>query len=295
MPPTYGITIHYNLSSDNLARQVNTPAESFPLRMLLFADDILVLAETPCQLQSLLTALHHNASRWGLSINANKTHTMVLDGMHDPPATAPPPFITLNGSLLANVLTTKYLGSWVSSDCTITSAVNTNIHKAKGAFHHLHHIWRNKHLSPLSKVHIFNLTVMPILLYAVESWPATSAVNHRLASTFHSFLRQALGKGPIRRGDHWRHQYTNADLLTLANMLLVDVTLRKRRMQWLGHMLRMSDTSIVKRFLLGRIAASATNHRVTTLCKTLTSDLTIMCGPINGIRWIDQARRKTTW
>ena len=59
--------------------------------------------------------------------------------------------------------------------------------------------------------------------------------------------------------------------------------------------LRILSLDQFTRSILGRIAASATNHRVNTLLKTLTSDLTIMCGPINGIRGIDQARRKTTW
>lgn len=78
IPNDIGLQIHYNNESPTIARAANTPVDSCTLKMLLFADDVLLLAEDAQQMQTLLDTLHRKAARWGLEINQQKTKSMVL-------------------------------------------------------------------------------------------------------------------------------------------------------------------------------------------------------------------------
>ena len=48
------------------------------LNCLMFADDILLLSESPDGLQKSIDRLHQYCENWQLSINANKTKIMIF-------------------------------------------------------------------------------------------------------------------------------------------------------------------------------------------------------------------------
>lgn len=48
------------------------------LILLLFADDMAILAKTPIELQTNLNLLHEYCNRWGLKVNTTKTKIMIF-------------------------------------------------------------------------------------------------------------------------------------------------------------------------------------------------------------------------
>jgi hypothetical protein len=52
--------------------------DQLSLFLLLFADDLVLLAETPDDLQESLDKLQEYCLKWGLSVNTSKTKTMVF-------------------------------------------------------------------------------------------------------------------------------------------------------------------------------------------------------------------------
>ncbi|WP_143213457.1 reverse transcriptase domain-containing protein, partial [Acinetobacter baumannii] len=53
--------------------------EQFIYISLLFADDVILLSETPEGLQTLLDQLHDYSYKWSLSVNLEKTENMIFN------------------------------------------------------------------------------------------------------------------------------------------------------------------------------------------------------------------------
>jgi endonuclease/exonuclease/phosphatase family metal-dependent hydrolase len=292
--PDIGLRIHYNTESPTLDRAKNTPADFFHLNMLLFADDVLLLADDTHQLQTLLNTLHRTAARWGLEVNEQKTKAMVLHGSTRSDST-PPPSLTLNSQPLEYIPATKYLGTWLSTNCSIDHAVTKNLAKAQGAFQSLSHIWTNRHFDLRTKLHVFNLTVMTILLYGAESWPVTTSVEQRLAVFHHKHLRKILHQRPRQVNGEWRYPCSTKELLRMANSLPMENILRCRRLQWLGHVIRMDSSRFTKRLLTGQLHHPCRRRRVQTLRTVYAEDIRKLRGTINGLSWKEMAMDRNAW
>lgn len=63
--------LHENLSAGIDIDQIN-------IFLLLFADDLAIISETPNGLQKHLNTLHTYCERWGLTVNIDKTKVMIF-------------------------------------------------------------------------------------------------------------------------------------------------------------------------------------------------------------------------
>ena len=97
-----------------------------------YADDIVLLANTPAQAESLLHSLEWAASGIGLQVNTDKTKYMCFNQKSD--------ISTLNGGPLKLVDKFTYLGSRVSS---IETDINMWLAKAWTAIDMLSVIWKS--------------------------------------------------------------------------------------------------------------------------------------------------------
>ncbi|KER19936.1 hypothetical protein T265_11404 [Opisthorchis viverrini] len=87
---------------------------------------------------------------------------------------------TIQGEVLEVGERFTYLGSCISSDCSVTDEVNTRISKARAAFAYLRLLWRQKGLSLNLKGRVYQATVRAVLLYGCETWPIRAADLRRL-------------------------------------------------------------------------------------------------------------------
>ena len=120
-----------------------------------YADDIMLLANTHIQAESLVHRLEKAAGSTGLHVNADKTEYMCFNQNQRGDIS------TLTGGSLKLVDKFTYLGSSISST---ESDINTQLAKAWSAIDKLLVIWKSD-LSNKIKRNIFQTAVVSILLY----------------------------------------------------------------------------------------------------------------------------------
>ena len=123
----------FNLFIDSLSRflksrpdlpGVSAFSHQIIVQHLLYADDLVGLAESAEELQRLLLYVHQWASDWGMELNTGvgKTEAMVVDADAIAPAQLPPLRLT-DGREVRWTLSYRYLGYIVRSDLRGTDAI----------------------------------------------------------------------------------------------------------------------------------------------------------------------------
>ena len=133
---------------------------------LRFADDIDALAEEKQELEALVESLDKTCTRYKIKISADKTKLMTnsANGIQRK--------LKVKGQKLGIVTSFKYLGAVVSDDGS-KPEVLSRIAQATAALTKLKPIWRDNNTSLGSKVKLMHSLVIPIFLYACESWTST--------------------------------------------------------------------------------------------------------------------------
>ena len=83
----------------------------------------------------------------------------------------------IDGKHLEDVEDFTYLGTKVTTTGDYDQEINTRICKANQAFAMLKPVWKTNNLSFHTKIDIFRSNVLSILLYGVECWKITVAVQ----------------------------------------------------------------------------------------------------------------------
>ena len=111
---------------------------------------------------------------------------------------------------------------------------------ASSAFRRLKKVvWSNRNVSNRFKLGLYNSLIIPIAMYACECWALKVEHSRRLNVFENDFFRSMIGK---RRMD--------VDLLIseeYSKFVIIMNMIKKRRLNWFGHVNRREDTSMVKR------------------------------------------------
>ena len=141
----------------------------------------------------------------------------------------------------------KYLGSWITDDGRCEEEIRTRIGMAKAAF------WQNKEVMRgnirfCTKMMILNCYVFCVLNYGCESWTWNKAVCKKL-NAFEMWCYRRLLK--IR----WRDKITNEEVLRWVHEQFHFVRdMRKRKLEYAGHVLRESSGESHLYLLEGKIS-----------------------------------------
>jgi len=106
---------------------------------------------------------------------------------------------------------------------------------AQARFSSLHHIWKDHRLRRTMKFRLYKSSVCSTLTHACEAWDLTEDVR-RLLNGFNSRCLHTITKRPHRA------TATNPEY----NLVLA---IRKRRLRYAGHILRMDPNRLVRRTL----------------------------------------------
>ena len=151
-----GITI--DITSDNLTIYLR-------LFSLLYADDTILMANSPNDLQNCLNAFADYCDQWKLSINTEKTKILIF-GIRKKPNL----HFMINGKELDIVENYKYLGVLFSQPGSFLSARKHIAQQAKKAMILLFTRINNLDLPIDLQLKLFDNTILPILTYACEIW-----------------------------------------------------------------------------------------------------------------------------
>jgi hypothetical protein len=106
-------------------------------------------------------------------------------------------------------------------------------------------------LSKDTKIRLYRILVLPVVLYGCETWSLTLREEQRLRVFENRVLRRIFGpKGDEETGE-WRRLH-NEELNDLYSSPDIIWVIKSRRMRWAGHVARMGEKRGAYRVLVGR-------------------------------------------
>ena len=143
---------------------------------LLFADDILLIADTEQKLQNMITEWARYIESKGMALNPyrSKVPVMVVAKQQSAGRTVN---ISCKEAEFQLVSQYSYLGAIISSDGRIDNEIMNRVQKSTIAFYTIYQtIFGKKEVENNTKIRIYNTVIQPILTYECESW--TSQQKH---------------------------------------------------------------------------------------------------------------------
>ena len=235
-----GVKIHYRTDGDffNLRRLKSyTKVTRAIVRDFLFADDCALAAHSEVDLQELADCFATAAKSFGLTVSIKKTEVL---RQLAPNTARPPPNITMDGNVLKNVDTFKYLGSCINSAANLDDEVLCRISRASQAFGRLHtRVWHERGISIKTKLSIYRAVVLPSLLYSCETWTCYRRHTEKLDQFHLRCLRKVLRVS-------WKEHVPNQEILRWAELTGIEAMLNQAQLRWSGHVTRMDDSRLPK-------------------------------------------------
>jgi hypothetical protein len=236
-----------NIAMGNTDIGVRISGEIF--NNLRFADDIDLLAESEDKLQELTNRVHESSKRFGLRINGEKKKTMTIGKKKEKIS------IKLGGEELEQVTEFVYLGGVITEDAESTKDIRKRIGLASAMFGKLRKLWRSSNISNRTKLRLYETLVIPVLLYGAESWCIKKEDERRLLAAEMGWLRGLLNRS---RRERIRNEVTREELG--QKVTIVD-RIRRRRLTWYGHVIRMENGRIPAKALHGEVEGTRSRGR----------------------------------
>ena len=191
----------------------DTIAVYFRLFILLYADDSVVLAESPTDMQASLDSLGKYCNTWSLTVNSSKTKVVVFSNsrLHQNWT------FFFKGNPLETVKDYTYLGVVFKSNGKFTANIDTIILRSEKALFQLNQKIRKLSLPPKVAFKLFDSTVLPIMLYACECWGDTNV--KKLENIHMKFCKNIL---------KLRKSTTNVMVYGETGRYPIDIVIKKR-------------------------------------------------------------------
>ena len=134
--------------------------------LLLYADDTVIFAESPEELQNALNAFSDYCDLWKLTVNVSKTKVLIIS--HGRPNSSQSFYF--KNIKLEIVSEYKYLGVFISRSGSFNNAKKHIAEQANKALFSLLRKGRSLDLPLELQIDLFDKMVKPILLYCSEIW-----------------------------------------------------------------------------------------------------------------------------
>jgi len=235
-----GITIRYRCDGrvlDLRRLKAKTKVLEALVRDFLFADDCALAALSEQDLQELASRLSEASKAFGLTISLKKTEVMLQPA---PGLLLPAPHIVIDGTELNNVESFTYLGSTMTSSCSMDKEVSNRIAKAGSSFGRLWtRLWSERGIRLQTKLAVYKAVVITALLYSCETWTLYKKQLKALDRFHLRCLRRIMGIS-------WTDRVPNTEVLRRANMMGIEALIMKAQLRWAGHVVRMDDSRLPK-------------------------------------------------
>jgi ribonuclease HI len=133
----------------------------------------------------------------------------------------------------------KYLGFNFACDGDRWRHVEIRMAMAASAFGKLRHIWRDSRLSRRLKLRIYSTYTVSILTWGLIAWPLGSKERRKLAWWNAKMMARLMQVPHEAYAETVRAQMQEPEFDLIAK-------LRARRLRWLGHTLRLQDSSLLR-------------------------------------------------
>lgn len=239
-------TLLFNIGLERVIRKIAiNPGGTIFNRMFqyfAFADDVAVFARNVSSLDDVLKQIHNETNASNLNINRTKTKYMNNITTRDNTVKT----VVLNEVTFEKVSRFRYLGSIVTEDNNILTEIKDKIAIGNRSLRALDKIIRTRYISKKMKVRIYKTIIKPTVTFGSETW----TLPERAITILNTWERKILRKiyGPIYDKGEWRIR-TNSELQKLYKDSSIVTDIKIRRLEWLGHIIRMDNNNIPKRLL----------------------------------------------
>ena len=223
--------------------------------VLAYADDIVVLSDSPHKLERMLEILDSWCNKWKLKINGAKSQVVHFRKKHVKQSTHD---FSLQGSRVTYANTYKYLGMLFDAHLSFENGVETLATasgRALGSLINKHKTLKDMHFNTYTS--LYNTGVVPVMDYASEIWGCSTfskpnVIQNRAMRYFmgvHRFAPTAAvvaDMGWINCNDRWA-----LAILRYWNRLMSmgDNRLTKRIFKWDYNLRKHNWTAYVKNIL----------------------------------------------
>ena len=225
----------FNLYSENALSKIKASAGlqlgDRNYNNLRYADDTALFADTKEKLQGLIDIVAVESRKLGLTINCNKTFSMVCTKKAQIPAC----HLNVNGTGIEQKDSFKYLGSWITSDGRSNKDIKCRIGMAKSTFVEMKSIFCAKKIGIRIKKRLMKCYIWSVLTYGCESWTISEAMEKRLEAAEMWLYRRMLAIS-------WVRKVTNEEvLMKMRTERQLLATIRERQWRFAGHVLREQE------------------------------------------------------
>ena len=158
-----------------------------------YADDVALFTELMELLQSALEVFSAEAAPIGLVVNWKKTKIKSLSDFLPPIGD-----LDIGDEQVEAVTSFTFLGVTTHSSCWSEQEISRRLGIARSSFRDMDHIWVSR-LALHTKVILYNVGIVPIALYAPETWTMTQTDNNMLDAFDQWCLRRLWN---VRWTDH---------------------------------------------------------------------------------------------
>ena len=133
----------------------------------------------------------------------------------------------------------KYLGSTKDRRGGASKDVESRVAKAWSKWKELSVVICEKKVPTKLKILIYQTVIRPTLLVGCETWPMSVQDERRMATTEMGMVRWAMGVSLL---EHRR----NEEILEEAKVEHIATVMRRRRLEWFGHVKRRDETENIR-------------------------------------------------
>ena len=132
---------------------------------LRYADDIMLLAENE-ELKGLLMKVKEESEKVGLKLNIQETKIMT---------SSPITSWQIDGKTLETVADFIFLGSKITADGDCSHEIKRHLLLGRKVMTNLDSIFKSRSITLVTKIHLANAIVFPVIMYGCESWTIKKA------------------------------------------------------------------------------------------------------------------------
>ena len=193
-------------------------------------------------LQILLNQVATNSAEFGLNLNIKKTKWMVISKNQVGGG-----ILQVQNQQIERVQSYKYLGCQVNENWDNMQEVRARIEQARASFVRMKSVLCCRSLSLSVRIRVLRCYVFSILYYGIEAWTLTEAMCKKLEAFEMWTYRRMLKIS-------WTDRVRNVEVLArLSKDLEVLLTLKERKLEYFGHILRNEKYSLLKLIIEGKI------------------------------------------
>ena len=143
----------------------------------------------------------------------------------------------------------KYLGVILNADNSNQIDLQERINSATKTYFILQKIFKNKNTSKKLKLRLKNTIIDKMLTYASDTWTLTKRDRKQLNIFERKVYRRILGPVYDNEKENWRI-LINKEIYESVKKPSIIETIRLNRLRWFGHVQRMEENRIPKRYYI---------------------------------------------